>query len=66
MNAAKPAEAKSLCVTKENAKEYLEALLWDFIDTSGKFPNVSTDPRTWDHVMVYAPVKPAQAPKERQ
>jgi hypothetical protein len=46
-------------ITKENAKEYLEELLWDFIGTSGNFPEIATDPRTWQHVMVYAPATPA-------
>lgn len=49
-------------ITKENAKEFLEETLWDFIETSGNFPDIKTDPRTWEHVMVYAPIAitPAQ------
>lgn len=55
------ANAAARIVTKETAEAYLEETLWDFIEISGNFPSIKTDPRTWEHVMVYAPVS-ASAP----
>ena len=43
----------------EKAGAYMEARLWEFIDMAAAWPEASPDPRTWAHVMVYAP-KPAQ------
>lgn len=49
-------------ITKENAAQYLEELMWDFIDTSGNFPSILIDPRTWAHALCYAPVQPVAVP----
>lgn len=37
------------------ASQFLEERLWEFIDMAAKFPHAKPDPRTWAHVMVYAP-----------
>jgi hypothetical protein len=42
----------------EKAGAYMDARLWEFIDMAAAWPQAKPDPRTWGHVMVYAP-KPA-------
>ena len=51
--------ARQVVDSNEKAGAYMEARLWEFIDMAAAWPKASPDPRTWDHVMVYAP-KPAQ------
>ena len=51
--------AQQVVDSDEKAGAYMEARLWEFIDMAAAWPKASPDPRTWDHVMVYAP-KPAQ------
>ena len=53
--------AQQVVDSEEKAGAYMEARLWEFIDMAAAWPKASPDPRTWDHVMVYAP-KPAQEP----
>ena len=47
----------------EKAGAYMDAKLWEFIDMAAAFPTAQPDPRTWGHVMVYAP-KPARQEQE--
>ena len=54
-----PEPAQQVVDSEEKAGAYMEARLWEFIDMAAAWPKASPDPRTWDHVMVYAP-KPAQ------
>lgn len=51
--------AQQVVDSDEKAGAYMEARLWEFIDMAAAWPKASPDPRTWNHVMVYAP-KPAQ------
>ena len=51
--------ARQVVDSEEKAGAYMEARLWEFIDMAAAWPKARPDPRTWDHVMVYAP-KPAQ------
>ena len=51
--------AQQVVDSEEKAGAYMEARLWEFIDMAAAWPKASPDPRTWDHVVVYAP-KPAQ------
>jgi len=51
--------AQQVVDSNEKAGAYMDARLWEFIDMAAAWPKASPDPRTWDHVMVYAP-KPAQ------
>ena len=51
--------AQQVVDSYEKAGAYMDARLWEFIDMAAAWPKASPDPRTWDHVMVYAP-KPAQ------
>lgn len=46
----------------EQARAYMDARLWEFIDMAGMWPKAKPDPRIWAHVMVYAP--PAQQPQK--
>jgi hypothetical protein len=39
----------------EKASAYLDARLWEFIDMAAAWPEATPDPRTWGHVLVYAP-----------
>lgn len=39
----------------EQASEFIEKMLWEVIDVSAMFPRAKPDPRTWEHLMVYAP-----------
>ena len=57
--AISPQPARQVVDSEEKAGAYMEARLWEFIDMAAAWPKTSPDPRTWDHVMVYAP-KPAQ------
>ncbi len=54
--------AQQTVTNDEQASAYLEARLWEFIDMAGMWPKAKPDPRTWAHVMVYAP--PAQQPQK--
>ena len=51
--------AQQVVNSDEKAGAYMEARLWEFIDMAAAWPKASPDPRTWDHVMVYA-LKPTQ------
>lgn len=51
--------AQQVVDSEEKAGAYMEERLWEFIDMAAAWPKASPDPRTWDHVVVYAP-KPAQ------
>jgi hypothetical protein len=51
--------AQQVVDSNEKAGAYMDARLWEFIDMAAAWPKASPDPRTWNHVMVYAP-KPAQ------
>ena len=51
--------AQQVVDSDKKAGAYMEARLWEFIDMAAAWPKTSPDPRTWDHVVVYAP-KPAQ------
>jgi hypothetical protein len=56
---AQPEPSINLPITNnQQASEYLEQRLWEFIDMAGAFPSAKTDLRTWKHVMVYAPKQP--------
>ena len=39
----------------EKASAHMEKALWEFIDTASMFPLAKPDPRTWPHVMAFAP-----------
>lgn len=41
--------------SNEKAGAYMDARLWEFIDMAAAWPEARPDPRTWDHVLVYAP-----------
>jgi len=45
-------------VTTDNAKIELEKRAWELIDLLAVFFGDSIDPRTWNHLLVYAPKKP--------
>ncbi len=51
--------AQQVVDSNEKAGAYMDARLWEFIDMAAAWPKASPDPRTWNHVVVYAP-KPAQ------
>lgn len=51
--------AQQVVDSDEKAGAYMDARLWEFIDMAAAWPKASPDPRTWNHVVVYAP-KPAQ------
>lgn len=60
---AQPEPSINLPITNnQQASEYLEQRLWEFIDMAGAFPSAKTDLRTWKHVMVYAPKQPDPEP----
>lgn len=46
--------------SEAKASAYMEAKLWEFIDMAAIFPEAQIDRRTWDHVIVYAPVQQEQ------
>ena len=46
----------------EKASAYLDARLWEFIDMAAAWPQAKPDPRTWGHVLVYAPKRQEQEP----
>jgi tetratricopeptide (TPR) repeat protein len=41
--------------SKEKASEFIEKTLWEVIDVAAMFPKAKPDPRTWEHLMAYAP-----------
>lgn len=47
----------------EKASAHMEKALWDFIDTASMFPLAKPDPRTWPHVMVFAPQRQPLKPQ---
>ncbi|CAB4137276.1 hypothetical protein UFOVP768_42 [uncultured Caudovirales phage] len=51
--------AQQVVDSDEKAGAYMDARLWEFIDMAAAWPKASPDPRTWNHVVVYAS-KPAQ------
>ena len=46
----------------EKAGAYLDARLWEFIDMAAAWPEAKPDPRTWEHLLVYAPKQPQMQP----
>lgn len=55
--ASAPVQAQERFITDETAAKHLDDLMWEFIETSGNFPSVKIDPRTWEHALCYAPVQ---------
>ena len=39
----------------KKAGEYLEKVIWDFIDTNAMFPKAHPDSRSWEHLWCYVP-----------
>ena len=50
-------ELKKGPLTKETASERLDAMLWECIDCLAVYPRAKIDPRTWRHLLIYAPVR---------
>ena len=44
-------------MTDYEAAAYFERVLWEFIDVAAVFPRAKPDPKTWSHVMAYAPIR---------
>lgn len=48
----------------EKANSYMEARLWEFIDIAAAWPKAKPNPRTWSHLMVYAPQRQSLTEEE--
>lgn len=61
--AEQPAQQQEPVDSAEKAGAFMEARLWEFIDMAAVWLEAKPDPRTWAHVMIYAPPANANAGK---